>query len=328
MKSMHIKSKESEYPVIIQDHLLDVLHEHLMTSRFYVIISDDLIPSVYIDKVIFAFPNHLMIRFPAGEHSKSFSEYQRIIRIMQENNVSRDACVIALGGGVTGDLAGFVAATYMRGIDYVQIPTTLLAQIDSSIGGKVAINTDLAKNSVGQFYPPIKVLIDPLTLETLSERHFNNGMAEMIKYGMIHSEKLFQEMETMDLKLHLEHFIYESLLIKKYYVENDEFDRSIRQLLNFGHTFGHAYETYYSYNKYLHGEAVALGMIKGCENLDTRARLVSLLKKFNLPIEDAASDLDLLPYIVKDKKNTHEHIHIIVVDQIGKAKIKKYRDRV
>lgn len=323
MKTIQVKSRNHTYPIIIQNNLLQTLRDHLDMNRFYVIVSDNQIPQVYIETVREACENHLFISFPAGEQSKSFSEYERIISLMQKHNVSRDACLIALGGGVTGDLSGFVAATYLRGIDFIQIPTTLLSQIDSSVGGKVAINTSDIKNSVGNFYAPIKVLIDPLTLQTLSNRHFNNGMAEMIKYGMIHSEKLFNEIELQNVKENLEYFIEQSLLIKKYYVENDELESSLRQKLNFGHTFGHAYEAFYHFDKYLHGEAISLGMIKVCDNIDIKNRLKSVLQKFDLPIEDEATDAVLMPYIKKDKKNTIDGLHLIIVDQIGSATIKK-----
>jgi len=327
MKSINIESKNGNYRIVIESGLLNHVQDFLDVNKSYIIVSDDMIPTLYIDQLVSSLNRYVIIRFPAGEQSKSLREYQRIISIMQENHVSRDACIIALGGGVTGDLSGFIASTYMRGIDYIQIPTSLLAQIDSSVGGKVAINTDLAKNSIGQFYSPSLVLIDPTTLQTLDERQFNNGMAEMIKYGMIHSLNLFEEIETQNIKDNLEHFIYESLSIKKYYVENDEFDHSIRQILNFGHTFGHAYESLYRYEKYLHGEAIALGMLKVCTNYDVRRRLIAVLKKYNLPIEDSASDLDLIPYIKNDKKNTSDYLNLIVVDKIGKAMIVKKENR-
>ena len=242
---------------------------------------------------------------------------------MQNNFVTRDASIIALGGGVTGDLSGFIASTYLRGLDLIQIPTSLLAQIDSSVGGKVAINTSSAKNSVGSFYPASLVLIDPLTLNTLSKRHFNNGMAEMIKYGMIYSKDLFDKILNEDVQGNLEYFIYESLVIKKYFVENDEYDKGLRQILNFGHTFGHAYEAYYSFDKYFHGESIALGMLDVCNNKEIKSKLLTVLKKYNLPTEDPVKKAALLPFVKNDKKQTKEYLNLIVVDKIGEAKIKK-----
>lgn len=323
MKKLQIKSQKSFYDIIIKNDLLSNLRGYFSDDVFYVIIADDMIPARYIEQVNNQIKQSIVIRFPAGEHSKSIEQYQYIVDEMQKHNVSRDACVIALGGGVTGDLSGFVAATYMRGIDYIQIPTTLLAQIDSSVGGKVAINTKQAKNSLGQFYPPKLVLIDPDTLKTLPKRQFNNGVAEIIKYGMIYSQSLFETLLNQDIQKQLEDIIYQSLLIKKYFVENDEFDQSIRQMLNYGHTYGHAYEAYYDYQKYYHGEAVALGMLMVCEKEDIRLALLNLLKKYHLPTKDPANKDDLLPYIMKDKKIRSNQLSLIVVNTIGKASIKK-----
>lgn len=325
MKKIEISSKQKNYNIIIENNLLNSIKDYLPTDKFYVIISDDLIPTTYVDTVKNQLANHLLIIFPSGEQSKSFFQYQRIISILQENNVTRSATIVALGGGVTGDLAGFVASTYLRGINYIQIPTTLLSQIDSSVGGKVAINTNKAKNSIGSFYPPSLVLIDPLTLNTLTQRHFNNGMAEMIKYGMIHSKELFDEIINQDVSEDLEYFIYKSLLIKKHYVENDEFDKGLRQILNFGHTYGHAYESYYRFEKYLHGEAISLGMMKVCDNTPVKEMLKIALKKYQLPIMDSADEKVLKEYIKNDKKNIDDHLNLIVVDTIGKASIKQIK---
>jgi 3-dehydroquinate synthase len=166
-------------------------------------------------------------------------------------------------------------------------------------------------------------LIDPLTLKTLPERHFNNGMAEMIKYGMIYSQEFFFKIQNEDVKSNLEYFIYQSLLIKKHFVEADEFDQSVRQILNFGHTFGHAYEAYYNYDKYLHGEAISLGMLKVCDNISVKTKLKKVLLKYKLPIQDDVSDELLLPFIKIDKKKKKDSLNLIIVDEIGKANIKK-----
>ncbi|MBI9009260.1 MAG: 3-dehydroquinate synthase [Tenericutes bacterium] len=325
MKTIQITSIQKNYKIVIKNNLLNHLSDYLDVNKLYVIISDDKIPFEYIERVQKACPNNLIITFPEGEKSKSFEQYERIISILQDNNVTRDACIIALGGGVTGDLSGFIASTYLRGLDLIQIPTSLLAQIDSSVGGKVAINTEKAKNSVGSFYPPSLVLIDPLTLKTLSLRHFNNGMAEMIKYGMIYSKDLFDKILNDEVKENLEYFIYESLIIKKFFVENDEFDKGLRQILNFGHTYGHAYEAYYNFKRYFHGESIALGMLDVCDNEIVKEELLKILHKYNLPTKDSVDKDSLVPYIKNDKKQTKEYLNLIVVDEIGKAKIKKVR---
>lgn len=323
MKRISVKSKFNNYSIIIKNNLLNDIKDYFSDDKLYVIIHDDNIPKSYIQKVINVCKKNILIDFPQGEKSKSFFQYKRIISIMQKNNVKRDACIVSVGGGVTGDLSGFIASTYLRGIELIQIPTTLLSQIDSSVGGKVAINTTYAKNSIGSFYPPSIVLIDPLTLNTLPKRHFNNGMAEAIKYGMIYSKALFEEILYKNIEDKLELFIYDCLLIKKYYVEKDEFDSSIRQKLNFGHTYGHAYERLYNFKKYLHGEAVALGMIKSTKSKETMTELIKALKKYNLPIYDEANDDELNNYIKNDKKNTEHYLNLICVDKIGEAYIEK-----
>jgi 3-dehydroquinate synthase len=313
-----VKSQKFDYDIHIKNHLLDDIENYLDINKNYIIISDDLIPSNLIRKVTYKLKNHLLFRFPHGESSKSIKEYSRLMNEIIDTFATRDITIIALGGGVTGDLVGFIAATLYRGVDYIQIPTTLLSQIDSSIGGKVAINSNSAKNSIGCFYPPKKVLIDPATLDTLDERQFNNGMAEMIKYGMIYSQELFAFLKTEDIKANIEKLIFESLKIKKFFVENDEFDHSLRQVLNFGHTYGHAYEAYYNYQKYLHGEAVSLGMMKAVDKSLIK-ELFDILSKFSLPTFDEVEQEKLLEYIKKDKKNTTNFINFIKVDKIGEA---------
>ncbi len=321
MYELNISSKFRNYEVIIQEGLLDHIASYLETRKQYVLIHDDEIQEEYVSTIKNSFSLCLDIAFPAGEISKSFKELIRIIEIMQKNKIKRDSVIIALGGGVTGDLAGFIASIYHRGIEYVQIPTSLLAQIDASVGGKVAINTELAKNSLGNFYPPKMVLIDPKTLKTLPKRHFNNGIAEMIKYAMIASRDIFSELSSDKSKMDIEKLIYESLKIKKFFIEKDEFDNSIRQALNFGHTYGHAYEAFYKYNKYLHGEAVALGMIKATKDENAKKQLIELLKKFKLPTSDPATEAELIPYMLKDKKNTQKNLNMIFVNQIGNYQI-------
>lgn len=323
MKKIDIITATKEYPIYIQKNILSHIKKYLDTERNYVIISDDGIPKEYIEKVASSLPNVLTYTFPQGETSKSIQVFSSIIDFLLRNNVKRDACLIALGGGVTGDLVGYVASSYLRGIDYIQIPTTLLSQIDSSVGGKVAINSDQAKNVIGSIYHPLMVLIDPDVLKTLSERQRNNGMGEMIKYGMIADKELFDKMKNEDVFSHPDEFIYRSLMIKKKYVEADEFDQGLRQSLNFGHTYGHAIESFYHYEKYLHGEAIAIGMVMILKNDQIRKELVEVLKKYHLPTSDAATLSDLKKYINNDKKNRKDLISIVEVTEIGKCVITK-----
>lgn len=328
MKTIEIRSTRQNYTVFIQNKLLDALEDYINPSLYYVIISDDGIPNEYIEKVKKACPKHETISFPMGESSKSIAEFSRIISLLLEKNIHKDSVLIALGGGVTGDLVGFIASVYLRGIPYIQIPTTLLSQIDSSVGGKVAINSEKGKNIIGSFYPPIKVLIDPMTLSTLPERHFNNGMAEMIKYGMIADRKFFDKIKNTDVKKDLEDFISTSLEIKKRFVEADEFDEGVRQSLNFGHTFGHAIESYYQYNKYLHGEAISIGMVLVLTNNQVRHELVQVLKKYHLPTEDPVKIDELKAYINRDKKNRNNLHQIVDVLEIGSSVITKSQYKI
>jgi len=323
LKLLEIKSFIHNYNVIIENNLLDHLHEHLDQSVFYVIVSDDNIPDVYVDKVKKACENHTIIRFPEGESSKSLSEFTRIVDLLLEKSIRKDSCLIALGGGVTGDLVGFIASVYLRGIPYIQIPTTLLSQIDSSVGGKVAINTEKGKNVIGSIYPPLKVFIDPNTLSTLPDRHFANGMAEMIKYGMIADKTFFEKIKNEDVRKNIEFFIFRSLEIKKEFVEQDEFDNGVRQSLNFGHTFGHAIETFYHYDKYLHGEAVAIGMVMVLSKPEIRSELIQVLKKYHLPTEDNVHMSDLKDYVNRDKKNRNQLLKIVDIAEIGSCVITK-----
>lgn len=328
MQHLEIKAVSKSYDVLIENGLLDHLESHLDPAVFYVIISDDHIPQLYIDKVAKAVPNHLVIRFPQGENSKSLSEFSRIVEILIQQNIRKDACIIALGGGVTGDLAGFIASVYLRGLPYIQIPTTLLSQIDASVGGKVAIDTASAKNVIGSFYPPLQVLIDPKTLDTLSTRQRNSGMAEMIKYGMISDAELFKKIKEEDVFANLEYFIFRSLQIKKRFVEADEFDNGTRQSLNFGHTIGHALEAYYGYQKYLHGEAIAIGMVAILSNPEIKKTLIECLQKYHLPTEDSVDMERLKEFINRDKKNRKDLLKIVDVLEIGSSIIVKSQFKI
>jgi len=328
MRQLSVKSHAGTYEVFIESGLLKQLSTYLDPEVYYVIIADDQIPNQYINAVKDACPHHLLIHFPAGELSKSMAEFSRIINILVAKNIHKDACIVAIGGGVTGDLAGFIASVYLRGIAYVQIPTTLLAQIDSSVGGKVAINTDDAKNIIGSIYPPKKVLIDPETLKTLPLRQINAGMAEMIKYGMIADKAFFEKIKNEDVSADWDYYIHKSLEIKRRYVEADEFDNSIRQSLNFGHTIGHALETYYEYKKYLHGEAVSIGKVQILSNPAIKKELIDCLKKYNLPTSDPVSFDELKVFINRDKKGRKDLLKIVDVTEIGTSVIVKSQFKI
>ncbi|QWB99961.1 3-dehydroquinate synthase [Mycoplasmatota bacterium] len=318
---INIKSQLKNYSIHIENHLLDHLSDFIDSFKNYFIITDDGIPDAYLDKLEKQLENCQIITFKQGEHSKNIDTYQYIINQLLNLSADKDDCLIGIGGGVVGDLTGYVASTYLRGIDYIHIPTTLLSQVDSSIGGKTAINYLQYKNIIGSFYPPTKVLIDPQTLHTLSNRHFNNGIVEIIKYGLLASNDLLEMLESDRMIKNIDQIIYQSLIIKKAFVEADEFDTFKRNFLNLGHTLGHAYEAYYQFNKYLHGEAVGLGILKVIQKPLLKERIRTLMLKYQLPIEDPLDIEKLYPFIKKDKKNKGKKINFIVISEVENPEI-------
>jgi 3-dehydroquinate synthase len=242
-----------------------------------------------------------------------------------EFSVTRSDLVVALGGGVVGDLAGFAAATYLRGVPLLQVPTTLLAQVDSSVGGKTAIDTPFGKNLVGAFYQPSAVIIDPSVLRTLPRSTMNDGMAEVIKNGCIKDAMMFDSIESGIVNLEL--IIERCVRIKTSVVANDERDKGERMLLNFGHTIGHAIEKVTGYNRYTHGQAVAIGMVAACamgEKLGvtrpgTSARVRSLLEKFSLPVRSDLPIQDIRDAIRSDKKTFSDTVYFILLREIGEG---------
>lgn len=263
--------------------------------------------------------------FPAGEKSKNHVTLLSIYDFLAQNGYTRADLVIALGGGVVGDVAGFAAATYMRGMDLVQVPTTLLAQVDSSIGGKTAVDLCEGKNLVGAFWQPRLVVCDPATLKTLDSRVFSDGMSEAIKHTCIRDSALFASLlagAPVD-----EDFICRNIDIKRQVVERDERESGERMLLNFGHTLGHAIEKLYNFETYTHGEAVAIGMVmitrqsekKGLTKRSTTAQIESLLKKFNLPTSCSASIGDIVRAAASDKKRANGGITLVLLHEIGDA---------
>lgn len=268
--------------------------------------------------------------FPAGEENKRLSSIEQIYSAMAEHSMTRTDFIVALGGGVTGDMAGFAAATFLRGIGFLQIPTSLLAQIDSSVGGKTGVDLPQGKNLVGAFHQPRMVLIDPDTLSTLPPRFFADGMAEAIKYGCIKSRSLFQLIEesSMDQDSEkLEEMIFQCIDWKRRVVEADEFDTGERMLLNFGHTLGHALEQYYSFGKLTHGEAVGIGMVwmsRAGESLGltapgTAKEISRVLTQYGLPVNDSAPAEQLAEAASMDKKGMGETLNLILLKEIGSS---------
>lgn len=307
----------NSYDIHINRGAIKDIANLLDLNRKIAIISDDLIPEEYVSVVKGQCKNPVVIRFPHGEKNKNLDTYKCIIDELIKNNFDRHDAIIALGGGVSSDLAGYVAATYMRGIDFYIIPTTLLSQVDASIGGKVAINFGGYKNLVGSFYQPKKVIIDPDTLNTLSDRLFHEGLVEAIKMAATMDKDLFAFIENSgDIKKDIEEIIYRSLLLKKKVVEQDEKEMGLRKVLNFGHTFGHAIESAAN-GKYYHGECVGLGMLY-CSNKETYKRIENLLKKYDLPYDiNEFSKPELLEIIKHDKKAHGDKVTIVKCDEIG-----------
>lgn len=319
---LEIKINNSSYPVYIENGLLDKVSELLLPSSKTLLLTDDIISEKYINKILEKRDNVYCYIIKNGEKSKNIDNYLEILKVLTENEFSRNDTLIALGGGVVGDLGGFIASTYKRGLRFINLPTSLLAMVDSSIGGKTGINFLGYKNVLGSFYNPEIVLIDPLLLKTLPQRHLKNGMVEAIKCGLIKDKELFDIFEKEDKEVifsfsKIEEIIYRSLVVKKEIVEEDQFEKGTRKLLNFGHTYGHAIEAL-NLDEIYHGEAVALGMIKMLDG-ENKLRLINVLKKLEINTEfDFVKNKDeLYEKIIQDKKIKDDRITLVKVDVIG-----------
>lgn len=265
--------------------------------------------------------------FPNGEKSKHIGTVTEILGSLAENEFTRSDLVVALGGGVVGDVAGFSAGIYLRGIKYVQAPTTLLAAVDSSVGGKTGVDLPQGKNLAGVFHQPALVICDADIISRLPEKIFACGLAEVIKCGAIRDEELFKTVESGDYDS--EEIICRSVAIKKSVVEADEFDNGERQLLNFGHTFGHAVEKLSDF-KISHGEGVAIGMVAAARfagNREVEKRLIKALERNNLPTENPFGKEEMFGVMALDKKRRGDYINLILPVEIGRAEIKKFTTR-
>jgi len=310
---------QRSYPVVIERGVLYRVGSYVDLNRKVMIITDAGVPNEYVEIIEQQCQNAEVHAFPKGEKSKNIVEYEKCLRHLLDCGFGRQDLIIALGGGVVGDLAGFVASSYMRGIAYVSIPTTTLSQIDSSIGGKVAIDLNGVKNCVGAFYQPQAVIIDPDTLSTLDIRHFYNGLVEALKMGIVANKELVALLEKDDVSANIEEIIYESLMVKKKIVEVDEFETEYRKILNFGHTIGHAVESSYELNKLLHGEAVAIGMLRILDNKELEERLLAICQKWKLPTDVDYDKEVVYKYMLNDKKGKGEYVTIVQVNTIGEA---------
>lgn len=321
------------YDVKIGEGLLPALGTLTATvvqGRKAVVVSDENVRPLYADLAAKSLQNAgfspLQWTIPAGENSKSAPFYWDLINFLAENRLTKADCLIALGGGVVGDLTGFAAATYLRGIAYVQVPTTLLAMVDASVGGKTAIDLPAGKNLVGAFHQPALVLCDLDLLKTLPSAVFFNGCAEIVKYALLFDEALFAHLETRGTNFDRERVIARCVALKADAVKKDEFDRGNRRLLNFGHTLGHAIEQCSRYTV-SHGQAVAIGMCaitraavaRGLCDPTTERRLSSLLTRFSLPTETAFPTAELAEAVLSDKKRFGDQIALVIPATVGCA---------
>ena len=310
-----IELGENSYDIVLERGAIERIGEYIELNRKVLIVTDDGVPEVYAQAVKKQSRDAVIVTIPEGEGSKSLKYFEKLLVTMLEAGFSRKDCVVAVGGGVVGDLAGFTASAYMRGIDFYNIPTTLLSQVDSSIGGKTAVNLNGIKNIVGAFYQPEKVVIDPETLKSLPKRQIANGLAESIKMALIADEKLFKIFEKEDIYENLDLIIERSLRIKKSVVEKDEKEQGLRKILNFGHTIGHGYEST-SNGELYHGEAVALGMLPMCSK-EIRKRLIPVLKKASLPTEHDFDKEKVYEAATHDKKASGGKVSLVKVEKAG-----------
>ena len=317
-----VKTSSGGYDIVLERGSIEKLNNYLNLERRVLIITDSGVPKEYSEEVLKQCDKGYIVTIPEGETSKNFDNYKMLLSKLVELGFTRTDCVVAVGGGVVGDLSGFVAASFMRGIDFYNIPTTVLSQVDSSIGGKVAIDFDGYKNIVGAFYPPNAVIIDSNTLKTLPARQISNGLAESVKMALTSDAKLFELFENKDANDNIDSIIEASLRIKRYVVETDEKEGGLRKILNFGHTLGHAIESTNEMQNLYHGECVALGMIPLCSG-SVRPRLLKVLKKLNLPTHINCDDDKIIDAVCHDKKMAGNEITVIYVPEIGTFEMKK-----
>ena len=318
MSVLRMELGERSYDITVERGALGRIGQLLRLDRRVLILTDEGVPAGYSEAVAACCAKPLIIRLAPGEHNKCIETYTYILRRMVEAGFDRRDCVVAVGGGVMGDLAGFAAATYMRGIDFYNVPTTLLSQIDSSIGGKVAVDLDGYKNIVGAFYQPRAVVIDPDVLKTLDSRQFACGMAEAIKIFATFDKEMFAEVEKDGKAVLVDRVILRALELKKMVVEQDEKEKGLRRVLNFGHTVGHAIESMGegSDHPLLHGECVALGML--CmSSPDARERIAAVTAKFGLPTAWRGEAAVLRAGVLHDKKAGGDTITAVMVEKIG-----------
>ena len=339
MREITVDLGQRSYRIVIGTDLLGQaeLYNEMLNTDQVLLVTDKEVEKLYLGTVLDALKEYKVIThaIPTGEQEKNLTRMNEIITLLLENHYDRSSCLVALGGGVVGDLTGFTAACYQRGIKFLQIPTTLLAQVDSSVGGKTAVNHKLGKNMIGAFHQPSGVIADVSVLKSLPEREFQSGLAEVIKYGLIRDMEFFEWLEgniddLMDQKSKaLIYAVERSCINKAQVVEADETEKSVRATLNLGHTFGHAIETALNYKNWLHGEAIALGMrmssymsmLMGMLSQEDVSRISELLDRARLPdkLPEQIRGADLRELMSVDKKVSHGRLKLVLLKSIGEA---------
>ena len=355
MEILNVGLGENSYDIVIGENFFERFPEYIKKvygGKTLFVITDSNVDRIYkneYEKMFKGFDYTIYV-LEAGEKNKHIGIMPAIYSAMVNAGLTRKDMVVAFGGGVVGDIAGFAAASYMRGIDFIQIPTTIVSQVDSSVGGKVGVDLPEGKNLIGAFHQPKLVLIDNYFLNTLTNRYFYDGFAEIVKYGCIYDKNFFEKLENIvksagfsetnenykqKLREHLMKYVnelvYRSCEIKKEVVEKDEKENNLRMILNFGHTIGHAIEQFTNYEKYSHGEAISAGMVditkigerKGITKKNEFVRIEKLLKALNLPAEIKYPEDKISEIMKRDKKSTNDGVNFVFLVEIGKVEIVK-----
>ena len=322
--TIHMNLGEDSYDIIVERGIISRANKELNLNRRVLVVTDSGVPAEYARMLSDQCKESVICTVEQGEGSKSLEVFGRLLETMLDHGFSRKDCVVAVGGGVVGDLSGFAASAYMRGIDFYNIPTTLLSQIDSSIGGKTAVNFRGVKNIVGAFHQPRRVLIDPDLLHTLPKRQISNGLAEAVKMSLTSDAELFELFERGNIDECIDEIIIRSLNVKKSVVEQDEKESGLRKILNFGHTVGHGIESSEGMSALYHGECVALGMIPMCSEA-IRPRVIEVLRKCGLYRTIEYDWEKIREAAFHDKKADGECVAVILVNEVGACEIKKMK---
>lgn len=320
-----VKLGARSYPITFERGVLGRIGEHVNLDRKVMIVTDDGVPAQYAQQLLAQCPQGFVHTVHMGEGAKSFPVFEALCTALLEHGFTRRDLVIGLGGGVVGDLSGFAAASFMRGIDFVGIPTTTLSQIDSSVGGKMAINLAGVKNIIGAFHQPRAVFIDGDVLKTLPPRHFSNGLAEAVKMGFIADPEIIRLFEADDWRSHLDEIIYRAIAAKARVVEIDETEQNERKSLNFGHTIGHGIESAGQLSDLYHGECVGLGMLYFFGDEALRARCERILDKLGLPTHTEVDKDAVYAALTHDKKGDGTTVSVVKVDEVGGYRLEKMR---